>query len=186
MPKQLIKRINNLPLFTLKDNFLDIRGVLSYSQNLQVDPATYNGTTVRPGTEITALTTSINTTVINSKIIYRLSMSYEVGHNNVFVLQRVVGASATEIASGNPAGTSAYGFAVAQYSHVGNTDSTPDRTEFIFMDEPNVPAGTLVTYRIRYYGTVANPFFLNRTANATTTVVYERSSSVVLLTEVNF
>jgi hypothetical protein len=181
MTRELIKTIKDIPDTSSYTEVLEKKGLIKVVQNFVPTPHTFAGTTVRPGTIITPMLTSITTTFANTKIMYELSLSYELHHDNVFVLERVVNSDATEIASGNPAGSSAYGFAVSFYDN--DYDSTPQRINFSYLDEPNVPADTVVSYRLRYYGSSTHTMALNRTINATTTVAYERSSSVVLLTE---
>lgn len=186
MPKELVKRVYHSPPYS-QDELPNLnlgRGVGNVVQNFVPNNYNYNGSNTRPGVEISALRTNITTTVDNSRILWRLYMVFEVHQDNVFVLQRVANGVTTEIGSGNPAGSSAYGFAVAPYSHGGNNNSTPNFLDCVFLDEPNLPEGTNISYRIRRYGNNTGTFFLNRSANGRLDPAYERGSSSVILTEI--
>jgi len=159
------------------------KGVLNFSRQTSVSLLSYTGTTSRPGTLIADLNNSITTTVNNSYILYDLNMFYEVHYDVVFVLLRIANGVTTEIASGNSSGLAAYGFAGAKYDH-NNQDSTGSQTIYKFLDTPNVVAGTVVSYQVRFYGSAAHVFFLNRTVNGTNSGAYEDGISTVLLTEI--
>jgi hypothetical protein len=195
MTKQVVKIFKNNPdvcqqalenTNTIIDRIEDVskKGILSSVRNFQSSTFSYTGTTSRPGAVISALNTTLTTTVNNSAILYDLNMFYELHYDNVFVLQRLVGGFATEIASGNPSGLAAYGFAGSKYDR--NDDSTGSQIIYKFLDRPNVVSGTPVTYRILFYGSSNWTMTLNRVLNATTTGPYERGSSSVILREIGF
>lgn len=181
MTRTLLKTFKEIPETTEVTPILEQKGLIQITQNFVPTPHAYGGTTSRPGTIIGALDSSITTTYDNTSILYELSMSCEVHHDNVFVLQRIVNGVTTEIGSGLPAGGSAYGFAVSFYDN--NQASTPERISFRYLDTPNVVAGSSILYRVRYYGAANHTLALNRTLSGTTNLAHERSSSVVLLTE---
>jgi hypothetical protein len=159
------------------------KGLLNYVVRTSTSLLTYTGTTSRPGTLIADLSSTITTSVNNSYIVYDLNMFYEVFYDVVFVLLRTANGIVTEIASGNPSGAAAYGFAGAKYDH-NNQDSTGSQTIYKFVDTPNVVAGTPITYQIRFYGSAAHVFHLNRTVNGTNSYAYEDGISTVILTEI--
>jgi hypothetical protein len=165
-------------------NIVSKKGLLNVAQNFVPGSALIGGTTSRAGSEITALRTSITTSANNSKIMLDLILSGECHHDVVFFIQRIVGSTVTEIASSDPTsvGSRIYGFASARYDN--DTSSTPSSLIFKFLDSPNVPSGTSVQYRIRFYGTSATyTFALNRTLNSTNAADYETVSSTFILSE---
>lgn len=194
MNKKIIKSFKNNPdscqqaladTNTVLNRIEDIskKGVLNYSRQTTNALVAYTGTTSRPGTLVSELTNSITTTVNNSYILYDLNIFYEVFYDVVFVLLRVANGVTTEIASGSPSGLAAYGFAGAKYDH-NNQDSTGSQNIYKFLDTPNVAAGTLVTYQVRFYGSGAHVLYLNRTVNGTNSGAYEDGISTVILTEI--
>lgn len=192
MSKQIVKVISDNPasaqecldnsnVFLSSVNSELRKGLLSISQNIVRGSYTYAGTSSRTGTIIAILTTSITTTVNQSRILINLNINADTDINNIFFLERVVGATVTEIGSGTVNGVRRNGFATAPYDQ--DTSSTPDQIPFIFFDTPNQIAGTNVSYRIKFYGNTQT-LFLNRSLTDSDVPAHERTSSYMILTEV--
>jgi len=181
-PDSISQALDNLSLANPLIANLDENRYTNIVQNFVNFPDAFPGTTSRVGTEITHLRTTITTRTNNSKILYNLFLCCEVHWDTVFFIQRIIGGVTTEIGSGNPAGSSLYGFSAAH--HDADNDSTLSQVTNKFLDQPNVPAGTSITYVLRFYATSATyTLGLNRTLNAANSFNYERGSSVVILEE---
>lgn len=195
MTKEIVKIIKSNPdeanlalqnTTSIIDRIEDIsnKGILSTSKKFVSARSSYNGTTSPTGVNISALNTSIITTADNSYILYDLCMFYETNHDAVFVLKRIINGVTSEIASGNPSGLAAYGFAPSKYDW-GDTSTTGSQIIYKYLDNPNVPAGTTVSYQIRFYGGNGGQLALNGVFNASIDSFYaERGSSSVILREI--
>lgn len=159
------------------------RGTLQFVQNHYAVAQTYAASTTRPGTEVTALATTITTTTTNSNIIYDLSLNGELHYDSVFILQRDIGGVITELGAPAPVGSRIYGIAPMIYD--ADVASTMGQVRIQFIDTPNVASGTVITYRLRFYSSAASQLlYLNRTvADLDTFASYERVSSNVRLQE---
>jgi hypothetical protein len=183
-PSSAQECLNNSNVFLSSVNAELRRGVLGINQNIVRGSYIYTPTTTRVGTVIDILTTSIVTSVNQSRILINLLISGDTQHNNTFFMERVVGQSVVDIGSGTQNQTRRYGFATAPYDQ--DTSSTPDQISFNFFDTPNQIAGTTIIYRIRFYNSTATGvnLFLNRSATDSDAGSMERTSSYMILTEI--
>lgn len=182
VPDEVAVVNNSISDLNLELNRIEKKGLINIVQNFVPASSSFSGTTSRTGVVISPLTTSITTKADNSKICYDLTLGFEMHYNTSFFIQRIVNGIATEIGSHDASSASAraYGFATPSYDN--NVDSTLDQKGFKFIDTPNVPEGTLITYQLRFYGD-NHAFYLNRTFGGTNSINYERCSSCVLLSE---
>jgi hypothetical protein len=183
IPDSLAQASQNLDIIDPTVNTLDFIRYRNIVQNFVNTPHVYTGVNNRGSAVIiNELTTSITTQRDNCKIMYNLFMSVETSHDQMFFLERVIGAGVVELGSGNPDGARAYGFSSGHYDN--NIASTMSQIYHKFLDQPNVPAGTTITYRVRFYSGVVHNLWLNRTTSDTNNNSHERGSSTVILEEV--
>jgi len=182
-PDELAVVSNAIAQANLDLNRIQKKGLVNIVQRFVPASSSITGTTSRTGALVTPLTTSITTAVANSRVCYDLTLGFELLHDNVFFIQRVIGSTITEIGSHDAASAQsrAYGFVTPSYDN--DVASTLDQKGFKIFDTPNVPAGTVITYQIRFYGSAAHVLYLNRVAAANNAINYERCSSCVILTE---
>lgn len=202
MARELIKRIKDISDTVITTNsiisegteqfnIVSKKGLLNVVQNFVPGSALITGSSLTNANrssapEITQLRTSITTSANNSKIMYDLILRGESNQDVVFYIQRVVGVTVTEIGSSDAssAGSRPYGFASQRYDN--EFTNTSSSLIFKFFDSPNVPSGTLVQYRVRFYnysGIAPHSFALNGTLGTTDGVTFERVSSTLILSE---
>jgi hypothetical protein len=193
MVRTLIKTIKDIPdavtvvnnavnSSNLELNRIEKKGLLNIVQNFVPASSSFSGTTSRIGVVIIPLTTTIVTSANNSKICYDLTIGFEMHHDTSFFIQRIISGVITEIGSHDAASAGARGYGFITPSFDADVNSTLDQKGFKFIDQPNVLAGTTITYQIRFYGN-NHAMYLNRVAGASNAINFERCSSCVLLTE---
>ena len=108
-------------------------------------------------------------------------MSFEVHHDTVLRLFRVINGATTEVAR-NGDGNYWSGFAYPGYD--ADNGSTPRTNHYIYIDSPNTTSA--ITYRlmIQSGGIGATTFYLNRPINSTGAANYENAISQCILTEI--
>lgn len=158
------------------------------SPSMQVVHKVYTGKTTyafatagQTGTYIAALDTTITPRRTSSKIRVEFNISFEVHHDTIFRLFRVIGGTTTEVQRNND-GNYWSGFAYPGYD-VDN-GSTARTNHYIYIDSPNTTSA--VTYRmmIQSGGIGATTFYLNRAVGAAGQANYENAISQCILTEI--
>ena len=158
------------------------------SSCLQVVHKVYTGKTTysvptagQTGTYIAALDTTITPTRSANKIRVEFNMSFEVHHDTVLRLFRVINGATTEVVR-NGDGNYWSGFAYPGYD--ADNGSTPRTNHYIYIDSPNTTSA--ITYRlmIQSGGIGATTFYLNRPINSTGAANYENAISQCILTEI--
>lgn len=143
--------------------------------------AVYTLPTVRgSATEITQLTTSITPQTATSKVLVQFNISCETQVRAAFILERVIGATVTELGIPTSAGLRINGIRVQPWD--GNNDFSQLIVPICFVDSPTSTAA--VTYRIKVYGDGAYIFGLNRSITDTDNTNYTRATSQVILQEI--
>ena len=184
VPTDEVNDVNNqVDYYNTELDRIERKGLINIVRNLVTASSTFGGTTSKAGVIVTPLNTSIVTKANNSVICYDLTIGFEMHYDTVFFLERVIGASVTEIGSHNASlvGSRTYGFTSPTFDN--DVASTLDQKAFKFVDTPNVPEGTTITYRLKFYGSSTHTLFLNRTAANSNATNYELCSSCVILTE---
>ncbi len=152
-------------------------------QNHVISPITYPYAAVRASAvEVACLTTQITTKHVDSQIAFDALIGGEVYHDAALILTRTVGGVETEIGNTSPAGNRLYGITTAGIYDGNDNATTPFMMPIQYVDSPGVVAGTLVTYKIKVYGT-ASTIAINRTISDTDNTSNERITSNVRLTE---
>lgn len=130
--------------------------------------------------EITQLTTSITPQASTSKVLVQFNISCEVPVRAAFILERVIGGTATELGVPTTPGSRIYGIKVQPW----DADNTFSQSivPISFVDSPGSTAA--VTYRIKVYANGAYTFALNRTITDTDSTNYTRATSQVILQEI--
>ena len=133
------------------------------------------------GTYIAVLDTTITPTKTSSKVRVEFNISFEVQHDTIFRLWRVISGVTTEVVR-NSDGNYWSGFAYPGYDV--DTNSTARTNHYIYIDSPNTTSA--VTYRlmIQSGGVGATTFYLNRPVGALGQANYENAISQCMLTEV--
>jgi len=153
-----------------------------YVQNHVILPYSYVVPATRSSAvELTCLNTSITTKRANTRIQIDYMISGEIYWDCSFILYRDIGGVLTEIGSPVSVGNHKYG--IASPDHDPDYDSTMNQNTISYIDSPAAVLGTLITYRLKLYGT-ANTSYINRTSTDTDAAGYERGSSNVRLTEI--
>jgi len=131
-------------------------------------------------TEITQLTTSITPQTATSKVLVQFNISCETQVRAAFILERVIGATVTELGIPTSAGLRINGIRVQPWD--GNNDFSQLIVPICFVDSPTSTAA--VTYRIKVYADGAYTFGLNRSITDTDNTNYTRATSQVILQEI--
>jgi len=131
-------------------------------------------------TEITQLTTSITPQTATSKVLVQFNISCETQVRSAFILERVIGATVTELGIPTSAGLRINGIRVQPWD--GNNDFSQLIVPICFVDSPTSTAA--VTYRIKVYADGAYTFGLNRSITDTDSTNYTRATSQVILQEI--
>lgn len=154
-------------------------------QTHSIDVEDYTTSATRTSAvEISALTTTITTTQADSKVAIDIVMSAEADENTVYFLERVIGATVTEIGSATAEGVNRpYGMTGQGYD--ADKQTTVNQMIFQYIDSPAQASGTVISYRIKAYnkyssGTIVHLNHSIRDSDATTE---ERLTSNVRLTE---
>lgn len=157
--------------------------IIQLVQNHVTAPYSYAYTTTRANAvEIACLTTSITTKRENSKIAIDAILGVEAYWNSVLFITRTVESVETEIGSAPGEGDRTYGMTAGSYDN--NHASTPSMHPMQYIDEPEVPANTTITYKIKIYGGQASTIFINRTYEDYNSPGYERITSNIRLSEI--
>lgn len=164
-----------------------ITGKIS-SSSLQVVSTVYTGKTTysvatagSTGTYIAVLDTAITPTKTSSKVRVEFNISFEVHHDTIFRLFRVIGGTTTEVRR-NDDGNYWSGFAYPGYD-VDN-GSTPRTNHYIYIDSPNTTSAVTYKLMIQSAGVGATTLYLNRTVGSTGGANHENAISQCILTEI--
>lgn len=158
------------------------------TSSLQCVSTVYTGKTTysvatagQTGTYIAVLDTTITPTKTSSKVRVEFNMSFEVHHDTILRLYKVVGGTTTEVRRNND-GNYWSGFAYPGYDVDNN--STPRTNHYVYIDSPNTTSA--ITYRlmIQSGGVGAQTFYLNRTVGSTGAQNHENAISQCILTEI--
>ena len=158
------------------------------STSLQVVTNVYTGKTTysiptagQTGNYITVLDTAITPSRTSSKIRVEFNISFEVHHDTVFRLFRVINGTTTEVRR-NDDGNYWSGFAYPGYDVDNN--STPRTNHYIYIDSPNTTSA--VTYRLMLQsgGVGGGTFYLNRALAGAGSANLENAISQCILTEI--
>lgn len=168
------------------DALIDKIGANSYIsqivQNHVTDPYSYaSGGTLASPRELTCLNTSITTVKKESKIAIDVHICMETINNSVLELYRVVDGVETKIGSPQQAGSRYFGITIVPFDN--NQDSTMSNVEIQYIDTPSCDIGKVITYKIKIYGETGTGYFINRTLTDSDSVIFERATSNVRLTE---
>ena len=171
---------------TLRSGAIDTNYISSPS--LQVVHKVYTGKTTysvptagQTGTYIEVLDTIITPTKTSSKVRVEFNMSFEVHHDTILRLFRVINGVTSEVVRNNN-GNYWSGFAYPGYD-VDN-GSTARTNHYIYIDSPNTTSA--ITYRlmIQSGGVGATTFYLNRPVGSAGAANYENAISQCILTEI--
>jgi len=150
--------------------------------NVYTARTTYSVPTAgQTGTYIEVLDTSITPTRSTNKIRVEFNMSFEVHHDTILRLFRVINGVTSEVVRNNN-GNYWSGFAYPGYD-VDN-GSTARTNHYIYIDSPNTTSA--ITYRlmIQSGGVGATTFYLNRPVGSAGAANYENAISQCILTEI--
>ena len=141
--------------------------------------------------ELAALTSSITPQSASSKVLVQFNFSCEVNNTasgsqikQAFILERVIGATATPLGVPSSPGNRIYGTKVMPYD--GDNATTQSNIVISFVDSPSTTSA--VTYRVKAYtGPAAGTsqvLYLNGTINQADADYNTRSTSQVILQEI--
>jgi hypothetical protein len=137
------------------------------------------------GVFISVLDTQINPQYSGSQILVQYNISFETDNNTVFRLFRNVNGTGDVEIGRNSLDPNFYaGIWCTGYD--GDNASTPMTNHYMYLDSPNVGAGSGVIYKlmIQSAGVGAYPFCLNRTVSSPGWNSYEVGTTTVLLQEI--
>ena len=139
--------------------------------------------------DVTPLNVAITPSATSSIIKIELAATGEVSvvsaaTNLMFWLKRTVGGTTTELRAPADVASNGLGIAPPSVNLSNNIDSTLEAVSFVYFDEPNTTSE--ITYQLVITnGSQAGAIWnINRTANATGGLNYERGISVICATEI--
>ena len=130
---------------------------------------------------LSVLTTSITPQSTSSKVLVQFNVSVETYYNTAFILERVDGATITELGvPSSPPSQQLYGIKIGPYDV--DSQSTMSILNISFLDSPNSTSS--ISYRLRAYAANESTVTINKSLLDLDTYQYSRASSQVILQEI--